>query len=286
MNKLFNKNDKIGLIACSNGYPMDKKYIILELVKTLESFGLQIEQSNYLYNNYNIIENADNEKAKIVNRFFIDKDIKAIFDISGGDLSNGILPFLDFNTIKKNPKPFFGYSDLSVILNSLYRVSSIETYHYQIRNLVGDEHKTQLNNFLNTFFYGQDDLLKFNYKFVQGNFMEGVVVGGNLRCTLKLAGTNYMPDFTDKLLFIESLGGNTDKIATYLNQYNQIGAFDKLNGIILGTFTEAEKNNLSPKVEEILLSILKNTIPIIKTKELGHNDNSKCIIIGKKYTFK
>ena len=60
------------------------------------------------------------ERAEVLMKFFKDSSIKAIFDVSGGDLANGVLDYLDFEIIKNNPKPFFGYSDLSVILNSLY----------------------------------------------------------------------------------------------------------------------------------------------------------------------
>lgn len=285
MNRLFIKGDTIGIIACSNGYPLDKKFVILKLIKILESIGLNVEYSNSIYRNEGVFNGTNYEKAKDLNIFFSDDKIKGIFDISGGDLCNGLLPYIDFDIIKKNPKPFFGYSDLSVLLNAINKMSNISTYNYQIRNLVGKNGEIQLKNFINTFIYNEDDLLNFKYHFIQGNTMEGVVVGGNLRCTLKLAGTNFMPDFTNKLLFLESLGGDVAKITTYLNQYNQIGAFEKVKGIILGTFTEMDVNNLNPKVEDILLSIIPKNIPVIKTEELGHGNDSKCIIIGGYYNF-
>lgn len=285
MNRLFIKGDTIGIIACSNGYPLDKKFVILKLIKILESIGLNVEYSNSIYRNEGVFNGTNYEKAKDLNNFFSDDKIKGIFDISGGDLCNGLLPYIDFDIIKKNPKPFFGYSDLSVLLNAINKMSNISTYNYQIRNLVGKNGEIQLKNFINTFIYNEDDLLNFKYHFIQGNTMEGVVVGGNLRCTLKLAGTNFMPDFTNKLLFLESLGGDVAKITTYLNQYNQIGAFEKVKGIILGTFTEMDVNNLNPKVEDILLSIIPKNIPVIKTEELGHGNDSKCIIIGGYYNF-
>lgn len=285
MNRLFIKGDTIGIIACSNGYPLDKKFVILKLIKILESIGLNVEYSNSIYRNEGVFNGTNYEKAKDLNNFFSDDKIKGIFDISGGDLCNGLLPYIDFDIIKKNPKPFFGYSDLSVLLNAINKMSNISTYNYQIRNLVGKNGEIQLKNFINTFIYNEDDLLNFKYHFIQGNTMEGVVVGGNLRCTLKLAGTNFMPDFTNKLLFLESLGGDVAKITTYLNQYNQIGSFEKVKGIILGTFTEMDVNNLNPKVEDILLSIIPKNIPVIKTEELGHGNDSKCIIIGGYYNF-
>lgn len=286
MYKLFNAGDTVGIISCSNGYPVDKINTIYELEDTLKSLGLKVQYSNYTFGNNSIFNGTDLQKADSLNNFFLNDNIKGIFDISGGDLSNGLLPYIDFDIIKKHPKPFFGYSDLSVILNSLYKQSNISTYLYQIRNLVGKNKKIQQKNFIDTFFNGDSSLFNFDYKFIQGEFMDGIVVGGNLRCTLKLAGTKYIPDFNNKILLLESLGGDPGKITTYLNQYKQIGAFDNLNGVILGTFTEMESNAYSPSTEDILSNILPKTIPIIKTYEIGHSDNSKCISIGRYYRFK
>lgn len=286
MYKLFNAGDTVGIISCSNGYPVDKINTIYELEDTLKSLGLKVQYSNYTFGNNSIFNGTDLQKADSLNNFFLNDNIKGIFDISGGDLSNGLLPYIDFDIIKKHPKPFFGYSDLSVILNSLYKQSNISTYLYQIRNLVGKNKKIQQKYFVDTFFNGDSALFNFDYKFIQGKFMDGIVVGGNLRCTLKLAGTKYIPDFNNKILLLESLGGDPGKITTYLNQYKQIGAFNNLNGVILGTFTEMELNEYSPSTEDILLNILPKTIPIIKTYEIGHSDNSKCISIGRYYRLK
>lgn len=67
--------------------------------------------------------------------------------------------------------------------------------------------------------------------------MEGVVIGGNIRCFLKLAGTEYMPDFTDKILLLERYGGTVAQIETYMWQLKQLGAFDKIRVVLLGIFT-------------------------------------------------
>ena len=72
--------------------------------------------------------------------------------------------------------------------------------------------------------------------------MEGILLGGNLRCFLKLAGTPYFPDLDGKLLFLESLGGGPELIASLLAQLSQLGVFQKIAGLLLGTFTELSKN--------------------------------------------
>ena len=123
----------------------------------------------------------------------------------------------------------------------------------------------------------------FKYEFIRGSKMEGMVVGGNIRCFLKLMGTKYQPDFNNKILFLESLSGDCAKMATFLSQYKQVGAFDNIKGIILGTFTEMERENYKPSIEEMIISIIDSSIPIAKSFELGHGEDCKCIIIGKHY---
>ena len=215
--------------------------------------------------------------------FFKDSSIKAIFDVSGGDLANGILDYLDFEIIKNNPKPFFGYSDLSVVINSLYSKTGMKTYLYQIRNLIEDNTNKQIEEFKSTFMENGNELLTFNYEWIQGNSMDGIVVGGNIRCFLKLSGTEYMPDFEDKILFLESLSGDVPKMATYLTQYKQMGVFKKVKGIILGSYTEMEREKYSPSIIEIIKEIVNNSnMPIVKTNEIGHGKDSKCIIIGER----
>ena len=281
--ELLKYGDKVAIVACSNG--LDESNIIKmnELESTLYDIGLKSEFSNKIYKKNSVFNGTDEERAEVLMKFFEDSSIKAIFDVSGGDLANGILDYLDFEIIRNNNKPFFGYSDLSVIINSLYSKTGIKTYLYQIRNIIEANKTKQLKEFKNTFMGSGSELLTFNYEWIQGNYMEGIVVGGNVRCFLKLAGTEYMPDFEDKILFLESLGGDVAKMKTYLSQYKQMGVFKKIKGIILGSYTEMERENYSPNIIEIVNEVVNDTnMPIIKTEEIGHGKNSKCIIIGER----
>ena len=93
-------------------------------------------------------------------------------------MANEVLDYLDFEAIKNNPKPFFGYSDLSVILNSLYSKTGMKTYLYQIRNLIEINKDKQIREFKDTFMGNGNKLITFDYEWIQGNSMNGVVVGG------------------------------------------------------------------------------------------------------------
>lgn len=279
----LNKGDKIGVISCSNGLNIKHKNIIDELKLNLKSLDIDMVEGDTLYaKEYNLFSGTGEEKARALEKLFLDKDIKMIFDISGGDLANEALDFLDFNLIKENPKPFFGYSDLTVLLNAIYSQCHIATYNYQLRNLIGKFKEEQMQNFKASFIEGKEDIFNLDYKWINGSHLEGRVVGGNIRCLLKLAGTKYMPDFKDKILFLESFSGNLAKMVTYITQYKNLGVFNEVKGIILGEFTEMEREDLKPDIVEILKRVIGEiNIPILKTRDLGHGADAKCIPIGK-----
>lgn len=280
---LLKLGDKVGIVACSNGLDRTRESKMLELKNTLNSLGLETVFSDKIYKKISEFNGTGKERADVLMGFFKDKTIKAIFDVSGGDLANEVLDYLNFEIIKNNVKPFFGYSDLSVIVNAIYAKTNIKTYLYKIRNFVEDDKVRQIQEFKNTFMGEDIELTRFNYTWVQGNTLEGIVVGGNIRCLLKLSGTEYMPDFQDKILFLESLSGDVPKMVTYLTQFKQMGVFNKVKGIILGSFSEMEAKNYFPTITDIIKGIVNNPqMPIVKTSELGHEKDSKCIIIGEK----
>ncbi|HHL2032492.1 TPA: S66 peptidase family protein [Clostridium perfringens] len=284
----LNKGDKIGIISCSNGLNIKNKKLIDELKLNLKSLYIDMVEGDTLYaKEYNLFSGTGEEKARALEKLFLDKDIKMIFDISGGDLANEVLDFLDFNLIKENPKPFFGYSDLTVLLNAIYSQCHITTYNYQLRNLIGRFKEEQMQNFKASFIEGKEDIFNLDYKWINGSHLEGIVVGGNIRCLLKLAGTKYMPNFKDKILFLESFSGNSAKMVTYITQYKNLGVFNEVKGIILGEFTEMEREDLKPDIVEILKRVIGEiNIPILKTSDLGHGADAKCIPIGKYLIFK
>ena len=277
------QGDKVGFVALSNGLNYKQERIISKLDQLLLSRGLNVVYAKSIYRQETVYAASDQQRANQLLEFYKDEQIKAIFDISGGDLANGVLPYLDYDVIAQTKKPFFGYSDLTVVLNALYTEANQPSYLYQIRNLVGDHADIQQN----TFFHHPQRLLDFDQEWIQGYQMAGIVVGGNIRCFLKLAGTPYFPDFQNKILILESLSGDVAKMATYLNQYQQLGVFDKISGLILGTFTELEQNQYQPDIVTLTQRIIKNDqLPIIKTNQIGHGSDSKAIMIGQNRVFR
>lgn len=274
--------EKIGLICLSNGLSIQMEDDINKLCMALERMGLQPICSPYLYRKESVFSAEAKQRASVLMDFYEADDVRAIFDISGGDIANEVLVYLDYEVIKEKNKPFFGYSDLTTVVNALYTKTKRENYLYQIRNLVGSYSEIQEQLVTDSLLKDKQDLFDFSYSFIQGDKLEGVVVGGNIRCFLKLAGTEFMPDFTNKVLFLESRSGGVAQMVTFLNQYKQMGVLDKISGLILGTFTQMEEEELSPTIEELVIRVIgERKVPIVKTSEIGHGQNSKAIIIGR-----
>lgn len=278
---MLKKGDKIAIVGCSNAQKLTYKENIDNLIEIIRNIGLEPVCSQYIYEKSSVFSGTGKERGEALMDFYLNPEITAIFDISGGDVGNEVLEYLDFNEVKENFKPFFGYSDLTTVINAIYAQTKMPSYLYQIRNLIYEYKDIQKQRFENSLFDDKDDLFNIDYDFIQGNNMEGTIIGGNIRCFLKLAGTKYMPDFKEKILLLESLGGEVGLMTTHLNQLKQMGAFNEVSGILLGTFTTMQEKKHSPTIEELVQRVVHNEkLPIAKTEEIGHGSNSKCIIIG------
>ena len=281
---MITTGSKIGIVCCSNGQKKEYFEKIRRLEEILRSIGLQPVFSDYIYAKEDVFSGTAKERARSLMEFYQDDEIKGIFDISGGDIANGILPYLDYGVIADSGKNFWGYSDLTTVINAIYTKTGKASVLYQIRNVLYDHGTQQIEDFRNTVINHTDDLFRIDYKFIsseKSKEMQGIVVGGNIRCFLKLAGTEYMPDLTDKILLLESYTGTAARMETYLCQLKQLGAFRKVAGILLGTFTEMQEKNAVPSIETLVRKFAGNDLPIAVTGQIGHGTDSKGIWIGR-----
>ena len=268
---------KAAIVACSNAKEFQYKPQIDDLTAYLHSVGIEAELSDCIFSDDSVFSGTPRERAAQLMRMYKDPEIEEIYDISGGDVANQILDELDYGVIAASKATFWGYSDLSTVLNAIYTMTGKEGVLYQIRNVVrGDCIAVQRERFEN-----RAELFASAVTFVQKTAMKGVVVGGNIRCFLKLAGTRYFPNLDAKILLLESLGGEVPQMATYLAQLKQMGAFDKVNGVLLGTFTAMERSECTPDIVTLVKEVCGPDMPIAKTAEIGHGHDSKAIIIGR-----
>ena len=281
---MLNKNDKIALVVCSNGKNIEDKERLEKLESILVEMGLVPVFTKYIYKDKFGRGAKAQVRAEELMSFYKNKEIKAIFDISGGDIANEILDYLDYDVIKRNYKPFFGYSDLTTVLNALRSQTNEVNYLYQILNII--ENEEIRINFENTFMKNEQILFDVKWRFFLGSSVEGEVIGGNIRCFLKLSGTQYFPEVENKLLFIEGLGTSIEGLATYLAQLKQIGVFDNISGLLIGTFTKIEKEVSEEELFELIQEYIPSSLAVAKTHEVGHAKNSKALKIGEKIYIK
>lgn len=273
--------DKIGIVCCSNGWEKRKETKIRRLESVLLGMHFVPVFSPYIFERGSVESGGAIERAQALMDFYRDDTVKGIFDISGGDIANGILPYLDYGAIAAYYKIFWGYSDLTTIINAIYAKAGRPSALYQICNFMYDHAEEQQENFKNAVFGNNETLFRFPYAFLQGTAMKGVVVGGNVRCFLKLAGTPYFPDLTDKILLLESLGGTAPQMLTYFSQLQQLGAFKQVRGILLGTFTQMEQEKCMPDVWTLLKKFVDPGLPVAKTAFVGHGTDSRAVMVGK-----
>ena len=276
---------KVGLSACSNGHSKQWAPQVDELCQVLKDMNIEAVKAEHIMCITDEFSGTDVERAQDLMKFYQDDTIDAIYDISGGDLANGVLKYLDFETINNSDKNFWGYSDLTTVINAIYSQTGKESVLFQVKNMVYSAAELQQKRFADYINGTNEELFNIDYEFLQGKSMEGILVGGNIRCFLKLAGTKYFPDVTGKLLMLEAYGGESGQIATYFNQLEQLGVFERVSGILLGTFTGYERANLEMSVFDLLKMHIPKGMPVANTKDVGHGHDSKAVVIGRYYRF-
>ena len=87
-------------------------------------------------------------------------------------------------------------------------------------------------------------------------------------------------DLRDKILFLESMGGESWRTASLLGQLKLMGVLEQMRGVLLGTFTKLEESGSRPGLEELILSVMPEDLPVAVTRQIGHGADSRCLRIG------
>jgi muramoyltetrapeptide carboxypeptidase len=277
--KKLQKGDTIGVVSPSEPIKnpgTDEQF--KSGIKFLESLGFKIKLGRFLSS-----KNPE-EKAEDINEMFRNKNIKAIIASQGGETANALLPFLDYESIRTNPKIFIGISDITVPLNAINKKTGLVTFHGNDVKWGFGRKPTDYDKeeFLNTLLKGKVKEIPSNSerKVIRTGKASGKLIGGNLSCILKLAGTEYFPDFKDSILFLEEYKPNTEEVEYRLNQLKQIGVFEMIKGIVIGHIESMKKRD-NREFEDILLELTKEyNFPILKTNDFGHNCPNTVIPIG------
>ena len=281
----LNIGDTIGVVAPSNPIIGDNIEELNRAKEIAEKSGFKVKYSKNLFSNTNGYCSTAKEKAKDINEMFADKNIKMIWCAKGGNNSNSTFEYLDYELIRQNPKIICGYSDITSLTNIITEKTGLVTFSgTNFKTIATDEtdfsYKQALNRFLNGSLEFEPE--NENYITIQEGKVKGELIGGNLSLTKELVCGKYSIDFTDKILFLEELGYESDPavVSNSLYYMKQNGVFDKIKGLWIGNYEHQSGITL----EKIILDVLENKykFPIIKSNNFGHIENKIVIPIGTK----
>jgi len=254
--------------------------------------------------NINFLDSASvQDRVEDLHEAFESNNVDAILCGLGGFNSNQILPHLDFDLIKRNPKPICGYSDITALVNAIHHKTGLTTYlgplyvsfssaqNYSLESFkkmlttkepVQVEDSNDWSNPKWMDYYKDTRSLKNSGSIVinEGS-TKGKILGGNLITFVQLMGTDYMPDIKDSILVIE----DDDEITPAIFDSALIALslhpdFPKINGLLIGRFMYG-----SEMTESLLKEIIKNNtrisnIPIVANLDFGHSEPMITIPIG------
>lgn len=285
VNKL-NYGDTIGVVGVSNSLEVGAGYdCFYKAEQFFISKGFKIKRGKYVLNDYYNSAGTKEQRAQDLMDMFKDDEVKLIFCLKGGETCNTFIDLLDYEEIKKHPKIITGYSDITVLLNAIYKKTGMITYHgSDFVDFGKKEAEERFIEFENTFINKKlDRLLNSEKKVVRNGQAKGKIIGTNL-ALMNLIGTEYLPDMQDKILFMESYRTSPNECHRRFAHLKQCGIFDKVKGIVVGYVYDLQKNgDIYPQMEDILLEYTKEyDFPIIKCNSFGHKIVNATIPIGVK----
>jgi muramoyltetrapeptide carboxypeptidase len=284
--KHLSRNSSVALIAPAGIVSEQKLEKSISNIKKLSLKPINISPDR---KNYGYLADTDSQRINELNNAFSDNNYKAIFSIRGGYGSLRILSAINYNLIKKNPKIFIGFSDITAIQSALFQKNKLVSFHGILAS----------SNFSDYTIYQLEKLIfkpEKNYKLplksikiLNHGYTQGIIVGGNLSILSSLIGTEYLFNFKNKIVFIEDVNEPPYKIDKMLNHLIMATNISSAAAIVFGKFYKCEpsdfnsdkKNSFS--IKQIIKNYFNNfKIPIIYDVNFGHIDNSLIIPIGIK----
>ena len=278
------KGDKVYLITPS-GFATEEK--INKAIENIKSLGLEVEFSKKIYAKYGYLAGTDEERLEDLHYAFANPDIKAVFCVRGGYGATRLLDKIDYKLIRKNPKIFVGFSDITALHSAFLTKTGLIGIH----GIVGasnfsDYTRSQLENLL---FSTQE-----NYKLpchsgeviTHGN-TKGILVGGNLSLLVSLIGTEFLPSFRNKIVFIEEIAEPPYKIDRMLTHLLMATDLKNANALVFGTFNKCDLENfdIPPENSLTIKQIIEEKFsdfgkPVLYNLNFGHIDNACIFPIG------
>ena len=270
--KALKVGDKVGLISTSSSV----EYLedIEKAVANIKKLGLDPVLGKYAEESNEYLAGTDEQRAEDFNHMFADLSIKGIICMRGGYGSIRMLDKINWDMLKKNPKIFVGYSDVTALHTAINKRAGFITYHgpmATIELLDKDLDDLTLTSLKDNIFGKVDNLNLNNYpvKTLVPGFFSGKLVGGNLATIVSTLGTVYDIETDGNVLFLEDIKEPRYKIDRMMTHISLAGKLDKIAGVIVGHITD-EKGNMVETLD-IIKNILEPLgVPCLYNLPCGH----------------
>ena len=281
--EILRQGDTIGLVTL--GSPLNEN-VINSGIQYLEKLGFSVVVGKYVYSYSGYLAASEQERASDLMDMFRNPAVKAIMATRGGVGVEGIAPYLDYPLIARSPKIFTGYSDITILLNTLYIWADLITVHSLM--LIDFKPSTPEYNF-NQFFAATSTITPTRklenppgrelISRVPGN-VTGPIIGGNLASFVGNLGTPFEIDTRGKIILIEEVHEPVNTVYRYINHLRLAGKFDQCAGIIMGQCSLCEPaydKNYEDLINEVMIPLNK---PLMTNLATGHGRFKMAIPIG------
>jgi muramoyltetrapeptide carboxypeptidase len=281
------QGDIIGVIAPAS--PM-KPELLEAGVRYLEGLGYRIKLGRYVFEKHGYLAGTDTQRARDLNGMFRDRRIKAIICARGGYGTPRLLRHVDYDAIRRHPKIFVGYSDLTALQLAIFRHTGLITFSGP---MVAAEMGRGIDPFTEENLWRVlSDPRPFgelvpphgeNYQPIRRGRSSGRLLGGCLSLLAPIAGSRHMPRMTGSILFVEDIGEVVYKWDRYFVQLRELGIFEKINGFLLGQTTDCmpAEGDASLTMNDLMRDFIQPLrIPALANLDYGHGRVKHTIPVG------
>ena len=254
--------------------------------ESLEALGLKTRVGEHLLDRHGYLAGEDKARAADINALFADRSVAAIHPIRGGWGSGRLLPYLDFEVIRRNPKILLGYSDITALLLAIHAKTGLVTFHGPIG--MGRWDPFSVDYYRRVLFNGEPvtwqnkhDLsdrnsltqTEFRTQTIVPGRAHGRLLGGNLTILTSLLGSPYVPDMDGAILFCEDVHEEPYRIDRMVTQLKLAGVLGRIKGFVFGSCSECGPGEgyASLTLEEIFNDLIKPLgVPAWQGAMIGH----------------
>lgn len=255
----------------------------------LKSFGFNIIHGKTLTEKFGYFAGTDELRANEINELFANKNVKGIFCMKGGWGCARILDKIDYGLIEKNPKVLIGFSDITALLIAIKTKTGLTTFHGPVGNSGWNDFTksvfTSVTMITKTFHFPENPASENTIVTINSGKVTGELVGGNLTVLSSLIGSGYLPDWKNKILFLEEVKEEPYSIDRMLTQLKLSGILNSISGFIFGKCAKclAEEPQKSFTFHEVIMQHIQPLgIPAFYGTMIGHIENKLTVPLGIK----